>query len=214
MALDMRILELLASRVCHDLVSPVGAIHNGLELIEEMEDDPASGFLGESIKLIEHSAGQAERRLKLFRLAYGVAGRDQRGFAETRAAAEGWVEGSRTRLDWPAGALPDAITERTGVAKALLNLIVLAEEALTHGGTVSVEGDGDGDSGRITVTAQGRPGALNPAADRALTGVAASDELSPRTVHAYVTGRFADAYGFRVSAGPAGPEALAFRLEW
>ena len=214
MALDIRVLELLASRVCHDLVSPVGAIHNGLELIEEMEDEPAPAFLGESIKLIEHSAGQAERRLKLFRLAYGMAGRDQRGFADARGAAQGWVEGSRTTLHWPAGAVPDALTERTGIAKVLLNLIVLAEEALTHGGTVAVAGEGTASAGRVTVTAEGRPGALSAEADAALKGGVAPEDLTPRTVHAYVTGRFADAYGFRLVAGASGPDLLVFRLEW
>ncbi|WP_029008438.1 histidine phosphotransferase family protein [Azospirillum halopraeferens] len=214
MALDIHVLELLASRVCHDLVSPVGAIHNGLELIEEMEEEPASGFLGESIKLIEHSAGQAERRLKLFRLAYGMAGRDQRGFSEVRAAAGGWVEGSRTRLDWPPGAVPDALSGHAGIGKVLLNVIVLAEEALTHGGTITVAGEGSEEAGRITVTADGRPGALNPQAARALADPGAAADLTPRSVHAYMTGRFAETYGVRLSATPAGPDRLVFRLEW
>lgn len=214
MAFDIRILELLASRLCHDLVSPVGAIRNGLELIEEMEDEPNPSFMGEAIKLIDHSSGQADRRLRLFRLAYGVAGREVRGFGEMRAIVAGWLEGSRTAAVWDAGVPADAVTERTGIAKVLLNTIILAEEALTHGGSITVAGQGDGAAGRLTVTAAGRPGALTAAAQAALDGTAAPDAVTPRTVHAYVTGRFAESYGVRLSAQPAGPDTLVFTLVW
>lgn len=214
MAIDIRVLELLASRLCHDLVSPVGAIRNGLELIEEMEDEPNPAFMGEAIKLIDHSSGQADRRLRLFRLAYGVAGREVRGFAEMRSIVAGWLEGGRTRAVWAGGVPADTVTERTGVAKVLLNTIILAEEALTHGGTITVAGQGDGAAGRLTVTAAGRPGALTAEAQAALTGTATPDAVTPRTVHAYVTGRFAESYGVRLSAQPAGPDTLDFILTW
>jgi len=216
MDLDIRVVELLASRLCHDLVSPVGAIRNGLELIEEMNEDeePNPAFMGEAIKLIDHSSLQADRRLRVFRLAYGMAGREQKGFNEARSAAEGWLAEGRTRLSWPAGVPSDWAALRTGIVKVLLNTIVLAEEALTHGGTVSVTGEGTAEAGRATVTAEGRPGALTPDAQAALNGTTAAEDLTPRTVHAYVTGRFAAAYGIRLSAAPTGPDTLVFTLEW
>lgn len=216
MDLDIRVVELLASRLCHDLVSPVGAIRNGLELIEEMNEDeePNPAFMGEAIKLIDHSSLQADRRLRVFRLAYGMAGREQKGFGDVRSAIQGWVEGSRTSLDWPAGVPSDWAAMRTGVVKVLLNTLVLAEESLTHGGTVSVGGEGSQDSGRLTITAKGRPGALTPEAEAALSGRAAADELTARTIHPYVTGRFAETYGVRLTAAAAGTETLVFTLEW
>lgn len=220
MDLDIRVVELLASRLCHDLVSPVGAIRNGLELIEEMNEDldgggePNPAFMGEAIKLIDHSSLQADRRLRVFRLAYGMAGREQKGFGDVRSAIQGWVEGSRTTLDWSAGVPSDWAAMRTGVVKVLLNTLVLAEESLTHGGTVSVGGEGSQDSGRLTVTARGRPGALTPESEAALSGRATADELTARTIHPYITGRFAETYGVRLSAAPAGPETLVFTLEW
>lgn len=215
MPLDIRVIELLASRICHDLVSPVGAIRNGLELIEEMEDDePAGGFAGEAIKLIEHSSGQADRRLRVFRLAYGPAGREQKGFADTRAAAQGLLEGGRTRLDWPAGVPNDQLAFKRGAAKALLNVIILADEALTHGGTITVAASGDEQAGRFTITAAGRPGALKPEAADALQGNVAPADLSPRSIHAYMTGRFAEDDGYRIAATPSGPETLVFTVDW
>ncbi len=216
MSLDIRVIELIASRVCHDLVSPVGAIRNGLELIEELEDEPAGGFIGEAVKLIAHSSGQADKRLRVFRLAYGLAGREQKGFADTRAAAAGWLEGGRIRLDWPAGVPNDQLAFKRGAPKLLLNLILLAEEVLSHGGTIAVTAEGDEAAGRITITATaaGRPAVLKPESVQALAGAAAAADLTPRTIHAYITGRFAEDDGFRVTAAPAGPEALALTAAW
>ncbi len=218
LAVGLRVLELLASKVCHDLVSPVGAIRNGLELIEEMQEDedgpPSGGFFGEAVKLIDHSSGQADRRLRVFRLAYGLAGRDQKGFGDARAAAAGWLDGGRTRLDWPERTPGDMMACRRGVVKLLLNLVLLADEALTHGGTVTVAGEGTEEQGRLTVTAAGRPGALAPDSATALAGTVPAADLTPRTIHAYMTGRFAEDDGFRVAAIPSGPDRLVFTAVW
>lgn len=221
-SVDIRVLELLASKLCHDLVSPVGAIRNGLELIEEMQEDEeggeaggfAGGFLGEAVKLIDHSSGQADRRLRVFRLAYGVAGRDQKGFGDARNAAAGYVEGGRTRLDWPERVPHDMTAQRRGVVKLVLNLILLADEALTHGGLVSVAADGDETAGRIVVTAAGRPGTLNPDAAAALAGTATPEALTPRTIHAYLAGRLAESDGFRIAVATESSERLVFTAEW
>ncbi|MFD1625451.1 histidine phosphotransferase family protein [Azospirillum griseum] len=223
---DLRVLELLASKLCHDLVSPVGAIRNGLELIEEMRED-AEGvgddgenascgppdFLTEAVALIDHSAVQADRRLRVFRLAYGAAGRELRGFSDARLAAMGWLDGGRTALDWPDHSLPPTLAERRGVVKSVLNMILLADEAMPYGGRISVNGDGGATGGRVVVVASGRPGALTPDSDAALRG-ASANALTPRTVHAYLTGRFAEDAGLRVSATPSGPDRLIIAAVW
>jgi histidine phosphotransferase ChpT len=226
--IEVRILELLASKLCHDLVSPVGAIRNGLELIEEMredaEADPDSvseltsaalgqGFLGEAVALIDHSSSQADRRLRVFRLAYGVAGREQRGFADARDAAAGWIAGGRSALDWPERTPDPALGERRGVAKLLLNMVVLAEEALPYNDRITVAGEGDATSGRVTVTAAGRPGMLSAELAAALIG-APTASLTPRNVHAYVTGRFAEDAGLRLAATPSGADRLILSADW
>lgn len=217
---ELRVLELLASKLCHDLVSPVGAIRNGLELIEEMRED-AEGmdggeppeFLGEAVALIDHSSAQADRRLRVFRLAYGAAGREQRGFADARLAAMGWLDGGRTALDWPDHGLAPALADRRGMVKLVLNLILLADDALPYGGCIAVAGDGNASGGRITVTASGRPGALTSDLDAALRG-SSTATLTPRTVHAYVTGRFAEDAGVRVSVSVGDPERLTLTAVW
>ena len=214
MALDIRVIELLASRICHDLVSPVGAIRNGLELIEEMEDEAEGGFMGEAVKLIEHSSNQADRKLRVFRLAYGPAGREQKGFGDTRAAALGWVEGGRTTLNWPAGVPDDQLAFKRGMAKTLLNIVLMAADSLTHGGSITVAGNGTEEAGRLTVSAAGRPGALSPETLAALDGSISTADLTARNVHAYMAGRFADDDGFRVDVTQPAAESLLFTIEW
>jgi histidine phosphotransferase ChpT len=211
--MDMRIVELMCSRLCHDLVSPVGAIRNGLELLEDTEDD--GGFAGEAIQLIAHSAAQADRRLRLFRLAYGQAGRDVKDFEDIRGTAALWLEGGRTTLAWTPGAVPAGLAARRGLAKTLLNVIMLAEEALPTGGTIGVTGTGSDASGSVTVTLEGRSVRLTPDALEALEGgEAAKEDLSPRTVHAFATGRFAATFrlALRFAAGDAGRGR--FDLSW
>src|SRR3546814_5278082 len=86
--IDLRILELVCSRLCHDLVGPVGAVNNGIELLEEFDPSMADDVL----PLLRNSARQAWRRLDFFRLAFGAAGgRESRTLGELGRYAAGWV---------------------------------------------------------------------------------------------------------------------------
>lgn len=210
-ALDIRIVELLCSRLCHDLVSPIGAINNGVELIEEMGAEVAEDAMG----LIAHSAGQASRRLHLFRMAYGMAGDSGTvRFAQIRETAAAWLAGSKIGLTWTEGRPEPGGAERSGVAKILLNMVMLAEETLPYGGTIAVDGSGGPESGLLSVTAEGRAARLTPEAEAALAGRSPPDHLTPRTVHAYITGRFAEHAGVRLTTEPVAPERLILRLHW
>lgn len=210
--IELRALELLCSRLCHDLVSPVGAIRNGLEILEECDADGggSDGFRGEAIQLINHAAGQADGRLRMFRLAYGQAGREAAGFADARVAAQAWFGAGRTKLDWSPGAVPDSAAKRRGVVKALLNVLILADETLTHGGVVAVAG---GDA-RAVVTAEGRPGTLNQELRAALEGRTLAADLTPRAVHAFVAGIFLRAAQIGLTIEEQPGERVRFNLGW
>jgi histidine phosphotransferase ChpT len=212
--MDMRIAELMCSRLCHDLVSPVGAIRNGLELLEDTEDGDVSGFGGEAVRLIDHSAQQADRRLRLFRLAYGQAGRQLKSFDDVRVVAAAWFEGGRTRLDWPADQPQASLIARLGLAKTVLNLVVLAEEALPVGGAVSLTSAGSPGAGSVTVLAEGRNARLTPDMQVAMVGPEDVDVLTARTVHAYATARFAEGFGLALSFATEAEGRVVFRLAW
>lgn len=135
-AVDPRLIELLCARLCHDLVGPVSAIGNGVELVTEFGEE----MRGEALGLIAQSASEAARRLQFFRVAFGsAAGADGRAIplAEARARAMGLPLGGKVRLEWPEAA-PGAADLSRAELKLLLNLFLLAVDAAAGNGTVCV----------------------------------------------------------------------------
>lgn len=201
--IDIRILELLSSRMCHDLVSPVGAINNGVELIEEV----GGGTTGEAMALIGKSAVTAARRLRCFRLAYGRAGSES-GLSvnDVRQVAEHYLDGGKSKIVWPASTPIAAYAEHRGAMKLLLNTIMLADEMLAYGGMVQIEGEPG--VGKVTIGVSGR-GAVPPEhLEQAVKNELAIDDITSKTVHAYVTARLAEYYGFEIIASKVGEEAV------
>src|SRR5580704_12677143 len=135
MQIDIRVLELLCSKLCHDLVSPVSAINNGVELIEDI----GGSVVEEAMKLIGDSAGHASRRLRLFRMAYGRAGSEESlGVKDMRIIAEQYIAGGKVTLNWPEDQPPEAVLAVKGSLKVMLNLVILSEEMLAYGGAVTL----------------------------------------------------------------------------
>lgn len=192
MQIDMRALELLSSKICHDLVSPVSAINNGVELIEDI----GGTVIGEALKLIGDSAGHAARRLRLFRMAYGRAGSEAAlAVKEVKTVAEQYLAGGKTSLHWQEDSPSQSFAEQKGVLKVILNMLMVGEESLAYGGAMTLRADVSSgrDSCRLEVV--GRGAHLSPAAEAALAGTVPIEELTPRTIQAYVTGRFAEQFG-------------------
>ena len=205
---DLRVSELLCSRLCHELVSPVGAINNGIELIEELGDDIA----GEAMSLVAQSGHRAAAVLALYRLAYGAAGAASSGHLnEMRDIAERYLSHGKCALDWT---IIDAsrVSLPTGTVKLILNLVVLAEDALTYGGTVSVSLMETSRPDRVEVVAIGDRVGLDEAAHRALSGDVETTTLTARTVHPYVTGIFARTYGLPLTVTAPENGTLVFAL--
>ncbi|HEY6335550.1 MAG TPA: histidine phosphotransferase family protein [Alphaproteobacteria bacterium] len=192
---DLTVMELLCSRLCHELINPVGAINNGVELLSELENaaDP------EAMGLIAQSARSAAARLHFYRLAYGRAtglGADLT-MDEALAVAEGVVETNRVHLERKANPSDrsGAAAERLdrAVVKLLLNLLVLGGEALSRGGRLRATVLPDGDGRCLEVLAEGEQAGLPPESGTALHGRIDVANLTARTVQAYFTGRVAEA---------------------
>lgn len=210
MASDLELAELMAARLCHDLVGPVGAVANGVELLGE-----GGGPDPEVTSLIAASARQATRRLQWFRIAFGSGNALPASaiLAETRRLASGLFDDDRVTLDWPA---PDAVSEAAATrpgAKLLLNLVLLALEALPRGGAVQVRLGARGTGLAVTVSASGTAARLPEDMQAALRSGVTIADLTPKSVPAYLAMRLADASGIRlVVAAPAG-DRVEFRLE-
>lgn len=204
--LHPRVLELLASRICHDLVSPVGAVNNGIELMREMD----AAMADDALDLIESSIGQAAARLKLFRLAYGAAGSETLvGFQDIKSTFEGWVGASRTTVNW--NGRTDFSDMPKGFAKALLNVLVLAEECNPGESRLDVYIDEDGIG--ASVHALGKRPALHAGMDDCLKMDFPVDSIDARLVHAYVTGAFLKHFGLTLTHRAISETELSFRIE-
>lgn len=171
---DIAVTELLMSRLCHEIVGPVGAINNGVELIEEMGED----MTADAMQLIGGSAKQAAARLQYFRVAYGRTGRMETRAAELRTLASNALNGGRIRFAWPMGAIAPDIPD--GAGGLILCMVDLATHALPRGGAVTVE------VGKtISILAEGQGAALPPDLTAAMRADAPVASLTARTVHAH-----------------------------
>ena len=183
--------SLLCSRLCHDLLSPVGALTNGLELLAD-ERDPE--MRQRCLELLEQSAKISADKLKFFRLAYGAAG----GFGESvpvdeaRSVIDALVgDAKRIEVNWALASerLPK------GAVKVLLNFAHIALEALVRGGTIDIGAEIREGASEIVVRAAGPRIAFDESVGHALKGRLAASELSGRTAPAHMLALLAEAAG-------------------
>ena len=171
--------SLLCSRLCHDLLSPVGALNNGLELLAE-EHDPE--MRARCIDLLGESARASANKLKFFRLALGAAG----GFGETvdtreaRAAIEGlFGDNKRVQVGW---LVEEPVLAKSAI-KVLLNLALIAGDALVRGGQLDIGAETrDDGSVEIVVRAAGPRIILDAELRQALLGETGDGQMTPRAV--------------------------------
>lgn len=183
--------SLLCSRLCHDLLSPVGALNNGLELLAE-ERDPE--MRKRCMELLEQSARTSADKLKFFRLAFGAAG----GFGDTvpveepKALIDALVAGNeRIALNWNLGV---AVLPKPAV-KVLLNLAHIGIDALVRGGTLDIGAELRDGAAEIVIRATGAKVVFDPVIGKALDGALDPGELSSRTAPAHMIQQLAASLG-------------------
>ena len=185
---------LACSRVCHDVISPVGAIINGLEVLEEEKDDEMRGI---ALDLIKKSAATASARLQFCRLAYGAAG--SAGAAIDTGDAEmvtrGLINDERTKLVWN-GARQLAPKNKV---KLLLNLCLIALSAIPRGGLVTVDLSGEGDALEANVEAKGLNARLARGVEALIAGEPEGGIVDGHSIQPYFTGLIARACGMPIT---------------
>lgn len=198
--------SLLCSRLCHDLLSPVGALNNGLELLAD-EHDPE--MRQRCLELLAESAKASANKLKFFRLAFGAAG----GFGETidtreaRAAIEGlFAANQRLELGW---LIEDPTLPKGGI-KVLLNLALLAGDALIRGGKLDIGAEYHDGQVEIVVRAEGPRIILDAELRQALLGETGDNVVTPRAAAAYLVHALVTEGGGSVQVSDAGEPTLLF----
>ncbi len=198
--IDLRILELLAARLCHELISPIGAIANGVELLGE--DDP--DFVRDATALIEQSARKAGQRLQFYRFAYGSSVTGTGGGPDPRELVSGLLEGGKVSCEWRDG----AETLPAEWMKLACNMVVLVAEALPRGGTITIV-SGSAAARSLEIVGAGEAINLTGEARAALALQAELVDLTPRTVHGYFTARLAEALDVVLTLAEPGPRLLS-----
>jgi len=200
-ALDLA--ALLCSRVCHDLISPVGAIVNGLEVLAEEKDEETKTF---ALDLIKKSAGTASAKLQFCRIAFGAAGSAgaQIDLGDAETISRGFFEDDKTKLAWN---LPRALLPKNRV-KLLLNLLLIAGQTIPRGGRLTVDPIGAGESMGFKVSAAGANAKVPPAVAALLSGETGDMPLDAHRIQPFYASLLAQAAGVKVAMVMEG-EAVA-----
>ena len=187
---DVEIAEMLATRLCHDLTGPIGAVNNGAEFLEDDEFGMADDAMG----LIISSAKEAVARLQFYRHAYGKQSQaGEASLSEKKQLVADFLSSGKVKLDWP-----DTMTDACPIfvsnvfAQLLLNMIIIVNATLLKGGVLSVSIDEDLSSKEVTlsVTATGDMIKNDKEINAILEGYS-SIALSPQTVQVYLTTKIA-----------------------
>ena len=182
----------LCSRVCHDVISPVGAVINGLEVLE----DEGAEMRGDAMNLIKKSAAQASAKLQFARLAFGAAGSAgmEIDLNDAEAVARGLLAGSKVQLAWEG---PRAMMAKNKV-KLLLNLLLTAQQAIPRGGAISVMISGAPSSPSFGLRSSGA-GARIPADAAAIFAGGAAKPIDAHSIQPYYAALIARDAGMGVS---------------
>ena len=193
---------LLCSRVCHDLISPVGAIVNGLEVLAEEKDEDTKTF---ALELIKKSATTASAKLQFCRIAFGAAGSAgaQIDLGDAQTIARGFLEDDKTKLAWN---LPRALLIKNRV-KLLLNMLLIGSQAIPRGGQLTVDPLGTGDAMGFKVSAAGANAKIPPAVPP-LLAAESMEGLDAHRIQPFYTGLLAKDCGVAVSMTAEGDKVV------
>ncbi len=189
----LELAALLCSRVCHDLIRPVGAIVNGLEVLDDNPKEEDREF---ALELIRKSARTASARLQFCRLAFGAAGSAgaQIDLGDAQNMARGHIEDDKTKLTWN---LPRLLLPKNRV-KLLLNMLVIAQHTIPRGGTITVDAVGEGETMSFALRTAG----LNARIPQNIADILAAETPAGVDAHAvqpYYTRLLAQACGLKVT---------------
>jgi len=199
-ALDLA--ALLCSRVCHDLISPVGAIVNGLEVLAEDNDEETKTF---ALDLIKKSATTASAKLQFCRIAFGAAGSAgaQIDTGDAEKISRGFLEDDKTKLAWN---LPRVLLAKNRV-KLLLNMLIIAGQTIPRGGQLTVDPIGSGDTVGFKITAAGTNAKIPPNAPPLLKGET-GEGIDAHRIQPFYAGLLAKACGLEVAAAMDGDQVV------
>ena len=201
---SIELASLLCSRLCHDLLSPVGALNNGIELLSD-ETDPE--MRERCLELLSESARASANKLKFFRLAFGAAGGfgDEIDTREAQAALQGLFGAERrTELGWMVA--DDRLPK--GAVKLLLNLALIAGDALVRGGRLDVGAERREGAIELAIRAEGPRILLDPKLRETVLNGHSGGEVEPRAAGAWLAHSLAAEAGASIQLSDPADQCL------
>jgi histidine phosphotransferase ChpT len=194
---DIDFASFLVSRVCHDLVGPMGAVVNGLEVLEDERD---AAMRADALKIVSQSATQALARLQFLRIAFGAAGSAgaELDLGEVGRLVSGLMAGTKVKLEWQAA----HVNWPKDWAKLLMNATMLAGDCLPRGGQVHVVTSAAGAPPSFKIHASGPHAKVLEEVEKAVRGEANHGSVDARGIQPFLTHKIADGLeaGLTVSA--------------
>lgn len=192
---DMDLSALLCSKVCHDVISPVGAIANGLEVLEDEKDAEMRDI---AFDLVKRSSRQASAKLQFCRIAFGAAGSAGSSIdtGDAEDVARKFIGEDKIELEW---AIPREIRPKSEV-KLMLNMLMLAISSIPRGGKIVM---GVIDGGGITATATGKNAKVPEKTSIMLSGDVQEEAMDARLAQVYYTLRLASECSLELAAAAA-----------
>ncbi|NRA87838.1 MAG: histidine phosphotransferase [Rhizobiales bacterium] len=183
---ELELASLLCSRVCHDVISPVGAIANGLEVLEDEKDEQMKEF---AMDLIRKSATQASAKLQFARLAFGAAGSAGAhiDLMDAKFVTEAYVDKNKVTVSWQA---PVATMGKNKV-KLLLNLVLIALTTIPRGGHLDVSVDDDVENAAFLLKTKGKAAKIASNMNDLLIANVDADDIDARDIQVYYAGLIA-----------------------
>jgi histidine phosphotransferase ChpT len=194
--IDLKLTALMSSKLCHDIIGPVGAVNNGIELLQ---DENSADMRDQAIELVSQSAGEAAARLQFYRLAYGLAGGMGADVSvrDARTLCRGYMRFGKVELDWPDDA-GGAENMSKDAVKVLCNLVAISASALPRGGKLSLSGTISEDNWAFRFEANGNRAGLREEITNALLEGYSEDSLNAQNVGAHYLMAIAENNGFSV----------------
>lgn len=198
---ELELTALVCSKVCHDIANPVGAMLNGLEVLD---DDLDEEMREAAFALVRQSVDTANARLQFARLAYGAAGSAGAAIdlGSIREVAEAYVSSPKLTMSWqsPLGELPK------DQAKLLLNLILIAHATIPRGGTMSIEVGEALDAPHFQIRCAGRAAGVKDDVLPLFRGETEPADVNARNIQPFFAGMLARSTGAEVTIAATGED--------
>lgn len=209
--INLKLAALMSSKLCHDIIGPVGAINNGVELLE---DESNADMREQAMELVSQSANEAGARLQFYRLAFGLAGGmgAEVSLRDARNLSKAYLSHGKVTFNWPDDAGGAENMSKDSI-KVLCNLVVIAAGALPRGGNLDISGQVEGSDWEFEFRASGpRAGLREDITSTILEGYN-EDNLSAQNVGAQYMMALCENNNFSISIATMEEELAVLKVK-